>query len=315
MRQVARLPVTLVVLALGVACQGSAPLPPKAVALNAAGTEALEQGDLEAAGARFALALEYHPKFVEALVNQGLVSLKLGNLRRARQLFERARRLNPDMAQPHHALGVLAEHEGRPDKASAHYREALRVDPGFAMARANLARLYFNAGYMNEALVESRRLVEVAPEQAAGHVVLVESLLQLGRRLEADDALDHALARFPQNPALQILAARRQLREGKYAAAIARLRPLAAQRDHWAATALSWMATAELAAGKPRRALGAAQKALDLVPDDSVANYVMAASLVLLKNPSAKAWILRAVQLGSTLPFQASGPRSSTSIQ
>jgi tetratricopeptide (TPR) repeat protein len=300
----------LLLSAAAAACKGSAPLPPKAVALNAAGTEALQRGDLETAGARFALALEYHPRFVEALVNQGLVSLKLGNLRRARQLFERAKRLNPDMAQPYHALGVLAEHEGHPDEASAHYREALRVDPGFFVARANLARLYFDAGYAYEALLESRRLVEVAPEQPAGHAALIESLLQLGRRLEADAALDHAISRFPEDGALQILAARKELRERQFDAAIARLRPLASRRDDLAAAALSWMATGELAAGKPRRALGAAQKALDLVPDDAVASYVVAASLVVLNNPSAKDWILRALELGSTLPSHASRPRS-----
>ena len=106
-----------------VACAGTAPLPPKALALNEAGVAALAAGDLEAADARFSLALEYNPKFVDALTNQGLVELQRGNFERARQLLTRARRLNPDVAQPHHALGVLAERERRPDLAS---RELLR---------------------------------------------------------------------------------------------------------------------------------------------------------------------------------------------
>jgi hypothetical protein len=42
-------------------CKGSAPLPPKALELNKARAEALENGDLETADARFALALEYNP--------------------------------------------------------------------------------------------------------------------------------------------------------------------------------------------------------------------------------------------------------------
>jgi Flp pilus assembly protein TadD len=108
-------------------------------------------GDLEAANARFSLALEHAPHFVEALTNQGLVELERGNTARARQLFERARRLNPDVAQPHHALGVLAEQEQRRDEAAARYREALAVDPGFAPARANLARLLFEGGRLEEA--------------------------------------------------------------------------------------------------------------------------------------------------------------------
>src|SRR5262245_34414977 len=116
---------------LSVACTGTAPLAPKAVTLNQAGSEALAQGNLETAEARFALALEYHPRFVEALTNLGLVEMQRGNLTRAKILFERARRINSDLAQPHHALGVLAERERRPDVAAGHYRDALRVNPGF----------------------------------------------------------------------------------------------------------------------------------------------------------------------------------------
>src|SRR5216684_2248520 len=100
--------VLLLMAALTTACAGTAPLAPKAVELNRAGTEALAAGDLETAEARFALALEYHPRFVEALTNLGLVEMQRGNLSHARLQFERARRINPDLAQPHHALGVLA---------------------------------------------------------------------------------------------------------------------------------------------------------------------------------------------------------------
>ena len=39
------------------ACAGTAPLPPKALALNEAGVVALAAGDLETADARFGLAL------------------------------------------------------------------------------------------------------------------------------------------------------------------------------------------------------------------------------------------------------------------
>src|SRR6188768_4000823 len=106
MKRIAALARTLPILCL--ACAGTAPLPPKGLALNEAGVAALAAGDLETADARFSLALEYNPKFVDALTNQGLVELQRGNFERARQLLTRARRLNPDVAQPHHALGVLA---------------------------------------------------------------------------------------------------------------------------------------------------------------------------------------------------------------
>ncbi|MBN1605422.1 MAG: tetratricopeptide repeat protein [Polyangiaceae bacterium] len=279
------------------ACRQAAPLPPKAVSLNNAGVEALARGDLETAGARFDLALEYNGRFLEALVNQGLVEMGRGNFSRARQLLTRARRLNPDVAQPHHALGVLAERESRPDRASRSYMEALRVDPGFAPARANLARLYFNAGRYERAALEYRRLVEVAPNEPLAVSGLIDSLLGLGRVAEADDLLAKAVERFPDNAELKLLEARRDLRQERFEKVLADLTPLAARSDETAVAALGWMATAELASGRPRLAIGAARRALSLVPDDSVATYVLAAALAQLGDKSAGAWRARAREL------------------
>src|SRR3954471_5551 len=169
----------------GWACAGSAPLPAKALDLNRTGVQALAAGDLETADARFSLALEYNPNFVDALTNQGLVELQRGNFTRARALLSRARRLNPDVAQPHHALGVLAERQRRPDVASQHYYDALRVDPGFAPSRNNLAHLLYDGGMYEEALTQFKRLVEVAPDDPHAHAGFAGTLLHLERADEA----------------------------------------------------------------------------------------------------------------------------------
>ena len=277
-------------------CAGRAPLPPQAVALNRAGAEALARGDLETADARLSLALEYSPRFVEALVNQGLVELQRGNFDRARELFTRARRLNQDVAQPHHALGVLAERQARPDEASRHYYEALAVDPGFEPARANLARLLFDAGMLEEALVQLKRLVEVAPDSAQAQAGLAETLLRLGRIEEAESVTRQAAARHPEAEELVVLRARALLRRGDVTQAIELLLPLSYGRDDVAASALSWLATAELLRHEPRRAVGAAERALALDPDSPVAVYAMSKALEALGDPAALAWRQRARQ-------------------
>ncbi len=284
-------------LATLIGCKGAAPLPPKAIELNRSGVEALEQGDLETADARFALALEYNPRFVEALVNQGLVELQRGNFGRARQLLTRARRLNADVAQPHHGLGVLSERERRPDVAAKHYGEALAVDPGFAPARSNLARLLFEAGRYEHARVQFKRLTEVSPRDPAGFIGLAESLLQLGRHAEADVLVKDAAKRFPESAPITILTARRLLRNGDVAGAVALLTPIARSRDDMAVAALGWLATAELARGRARHAVGAAERALALDPHDPVSVYTMAAALTQLGDPGAKSWVARAEAL------------------
>jgi tetratricopeptide (TPR) repeat protein len=290
---------------VSLACAGAAPLAPKAVTLNQAGAEALAQGNLELAEARFALALEFHPRFVEALANLGLVEMQRGNLTRAKLLFERARRINADLAQPHHALGVVAERERRPDIAADHYREALRVNPGFGPSRANLGRMLFAAARYHEAREQFARLVEVEPALLAGHTGLAETLLQLGREEESDAVLDRAHAAFGGAPELILLDARRSLRHGAYADAEAHLTALAEGNDDTARAAFSWLAAARLASGDPTGALSAAEKALRLDKNDAIATYVVAMTLADTNDPRAPAWLERARALSPRNPVLA----------
>ena len=292
-------------LAVLAGCSAGAPLPPAAATLNAAGVEALAHGDLETADARLSLALEYSPRFVEALVNLGLVELERGNFTRARLLFERARRTNPDMAQPHHALGVLAERERRPDRASAHYYEALRVDPGFAPARDNLARVLFAGGLVEEALVQYQRLVELVPDEPRAAAGLVETLVRLRRFDEADRRLESARKKSPETPELVLLEARRALREGRVTAALDALAPLVERHDELGARALGFLAMAELAQQKPEQAAVAARRALALVPEDAVATYALALALGTLGSPDARAWVRRARRTTPSDPLLA----------
>jgi tetratricopeptide (TPR) repeat protein len=280
--------------ALSAGCAGTAPLAPKAVALNRAGSEALAAGDLETAEARFALALEYHPRFVEALTNLGLVEMQRGNLARARLHFERARRINSDLAQPHHALGVLAERERRPDVAAEHYRDALKVNPGFGPSRANLGRILFAAGRYHEAREQFLRLVQVDPTSLAGRTGLAETLLQLGRDAESDAVVDQARDDFGDTPELALLFARRSIRRGAFEEAEAALLPLASARDDNARAAWSWIAAARLARSDLPGAFEAAEKAFTLDRDDPLATYVVAMALRAKKDRRAVAWLERA---------------------
>lgn len=288
------LPMVLLLLS---ACAGNAALHPNAVEHNRAGTEALARGDLETAHANFALALEYHPRFVEALTNLGLVEMQRGNFERARTLFERACRYNTDLAQPHHALGVLAERERRPDLAAEHYREALRVHPGFGPSRANLGRVLFSAGYFDEAREQFARLVASDELDPYGYIGLAESLIKLGRAHEAQDVVERARSRFGDLPELVLLLARQDLREGDYEAAEAKLLPLTELRDDNARAAWSFLAVGRLMRGQVDGALKAAERALRLDRHDAVATYVVGIVLRDQGDPRALEWLERAAVL------------------
>ncbi len=263
----------LFALALG-GCVSAAPLPPKAIELNAEGAQAIATGDLATAEARLSVALEYNPRFVEAWVNLGYVELKRGNFEQAQHDFLRARDLNPDIPAPHHALGLLAERQGRGEEAERHYRDAIKVDPGFPAARVNLARRLYARGQYENAREQFERLMQVAPDEIEGWAGESETLLQLGREGESRDNLERARARFGDEPPLLLLLAREQLRRGDWDAAEATLAPMVGGLDQGrAGAAWAWIALARVGRGDLRGAEEAAAAALAIDRSDPVALY------------------------------------------
>jgi Flp pilus assembly protein TadD len=258
-------------------CTGEAPLPPKAVLLNASGARALAEGDLSTAEARLSVALEYSPRFVEAWVNLGYVELRRGNFEQARRDFVRARSLNHDIPAPHHALGVLADVQGDGTTAEECYRAALAVDPGFAASRADLARRLFARGQYENAREQFQRLREVDTQGAEGWAGEAESLLQLDREAEADAVVAHAREAIGDAPALVLVYARLRLAAGDFDDAEAALAPLVGGEDRTRqAAAWAWIAVARAGRGDVLGARAAAASALALDRNEPVARHALA---------------------------------------
>jgi tetratricopeptide (TPR) repeat protein len=290
MKALGRIPLAglLVVVVALLGCKAPIPLPPQAVELNRLGAVAFSLGDAETAEVRFALAIEYHPRFTEAWVNLGLVEMSRGNFVLAKKDFEKARDLNEDLPAPHHALGLLADRRGQGPIAEHHYKAALKVDPGFAPARANLGRLDFQRGAFDDAREQFERLTEAAPEAIEGWTGLTESLLRLGREDDADAALGRGRARLGDRPELLLLVARQLLRRGAFPEAEEILAPLTGYADarHQSA-AWSWIAVARVGEGRPGEAMLAASEALRADANDPLAKHAMSEALALSRSRSA----------------------------
>ncbi len=121
---------------------------------------------------------------------------------------------------------------------------------------------------------------------------------------EAEAVTRSARERFPDSPELTVLSARSLLRQGNVTRAVELLTPLGYGRDDVAASALGWLATAELLRGQPRLAVGAAKRALELDPSSPIATYAMAQALAALGESVGHC--LAASRSKATL---ASGPR------
>lgn len=204
-----------------------APLHPNAIRFNTEGTQALADGDLETANAKFGLAIEYHPRFVEAWVNRGLLALQRNDFRAARADLLKARHLNEDIPAPHHALGLLALAERDSVSAQRHFEHAIEVDPAFAPARLELGKIAFVSNSLDEAREQFLRGTVVAASVPANWTGLYSTLVRLGRDADAKEMLGSVPSKLLADPSICMLVARQEASEGQHAQALNHFRAIA----------------------------------------------------------------------------------------
>ena len=130
------------------------------------------------------------------------------------------------------------------------------------MARSTLA---YRAGHTEDALALAERALALAPDDLAGGVVRVRSLVRLGRAGDARAAGDRLVAAHPDAPAAQGALGEARMASGDPAGAIA---PLELASDHAPDDAgLAWdLGRAAIAMGQVERAHQAFERAAVAAP-------------------------------------------------
>jgi tetratricopeptide (TPR) repeat protein len=123
----------------------------------------------------------------------------------AARLAELATQAGPDSAAAHQALGEARHIALRLDEAEAEFARALELDPKSTGARIALADLKRGAGKFDAALALYREQLQVDSKSNAAHAGVVVSLLELGKKTEADQELAAALADKDQARNLPLL--------------------------------------------------------------------------------------------------------------
>ncbi|MGD1277034.1 MAG: tetratricopeptide repeat protein [Tepidisphaeraceae bacterium] len=98
-------------------------------------------GDLEAARAEFAKALEIEPQFAPAMDSMGVVLMQLHRPDEAMQFYRRAIAIDPRFAELRFHYGIALEGAGEFDQAIDQYVAATLLKPNYAEAEFNLANL------------------------------------------------------------------------------------------------------------------------------------------------------------------------------
>ena len=219
-----RFALVLVVIATS-ACVRGGNLPPPAVEHNREGVLLLEAGELDAAEARFRLALEYHPRFAEPRANLGLVLLRRGDLDGAERELRTAISLDPAFDEAWSGLGVVLEARGDRVGAAEAWEHALSIDPGLVAARRNLADVRIREGQFSEARAQLVRLMQL--EQGAGlaraRALLGYCELRLGRPLAARQQAERVLQEHPDDRVARVVRGALHAEAGRTQLALADL--------------------------------------------------------------------------------------------
>jgi len=142
-----------------------------------------------------------------ALVAQAHMRLEAGEIAEALQLFREAVALRPGDEELREELGLALASVGLAEQAMGELTPLRRRSrSGNAVLGMLLARSASSPQELEQALPLLRQGLEAVPEGDGARLVLVQSLLQLGRGEEALAALRPLLADQPLNPRLKLLA-------------------------------------------------------------------------------------------------------------
>lgn len=168
-------------------------------------------GQSDRAVIQFERALELNPRYIEALIHLGLVLNETGRTAEAEDAFHRAATHMPPvigglpgpiaakLANRHAELGDAYAEAGALHQAIDQYARALELGPGFHDLRYRMARLLLEVGRALEAREALEEVLVARP-----NFVDAEALLGLARLLSGDgigarDVWKACLARRPEN--------------------------------------------------------------------------------------------------------------------
>lgn len=168
-------------------------------------------GQRERALTEFGRALELNPRYLEALIHQGLVLYEMGRDAEAEDSFRRASAsvsppssglpapIAASLANQHAELAEAYAEAGALDRAVEQYQRALELGPGFVDLRYRMARLLLESGRTLEAREALEEVLRTRPNFVDACAALGLAHYLSGDALGARDIWKGCLKRRPEN--------------------------------------------------------------------------------------------------------------------
>jgi serine/threonine protein kinase/Flp pilus assembly protein TadD len=147
------------------------------------------------AKSRKAIGLDPNYRLAHDLLGRALI--QLNRPAEAEAEFRTVIRLKPGSAKSHYGLAAAFHRQNKLDEAIAEYRETLRLEPQKEpenfLAHQGLGQLLALKNRLDAAIVELTEAARLKPDNADAYCALVPALLRLGKRQEAQAALEKAI--------------------------------------------------------------------------------------------------------------------------
>ncbi len=294
-------------------------------ARNLLGIVRHEQGRYEEAAAHFETALQLRPGHPEYLNNLGFALLEAGQARAARPWLEAAVAARPRFGEALVNLGRALHETGLDEQALAALRAAGKLDPKVPAVPINLG---ISLQALNRTKEAEQAFLAALKMQQGNSVALANlaALYEGSNRLElANHAVARGLAQSPDDPFLNLVAARCERRRGEYAQAAQRVTRIVAGKpgDKWSQALHYELARNQDRAGKYAAAMAAAEHANQLALRDRAQgtdagnpyNELLSELAVATEDGWVESWPPRAESgSGPTPVFLVGFPRSGTTL-
>ncbi len=233
------------------------------------------QGDLDAAVEAYRDVVAHDGEHFRALTNLGDCLDRIGRSADAETAFAQACAAAPDQARPRYNLARQHHLRGDLAAAEAGYRRALELDPHLTEAVLNLGRLLEESGRVDEAGDALQGAAELAPASVAAQMLLGHLRFGQERPLEALIAYWRAaeLARDGET-AFHVAKTLHVMRRSEEAIQWYRR---AMELDPDSKAARESLARALDAAGRRDEAIASLREWLARMPDEPIAEHMLAA--------------------------------------
>lgn len=146
-----------------------------------------------------------------------------GNFEDALSYMDLLLKINPGSSSAYLVKGRILGEMGRENEALEAFQQALELNPNNRHARGIVARHHMKRN-LPKALEVAQEAIDLQPDDAGNHGLKAEILWKMGRREEAEAALEEAMKRDPYNAAYPYLKGEILYEEGRKAAAIPQYR-------------------------------------------------------------------------------------------